>query len=113
MLHAPGSLCTYEPQKASDVFAMYQSLVGNQIVPEELLWKNCPKDRQGDIDWLMELIDWDKNLDPDFGVKSFMRPEPMRPVGRDGGRGIRREMGVLPLRGVQRHGAHRPARTRR
>ena len=79
VLHAPGSLCTYEPQKASDVFAMYQSLVGNQIVPEELLWKNCPKDRQGDIDWLMELIDWDKNLDPDFGVKSFMRPEPMRP----------------------------------
>ena len=46
----PGSLCTYEPQKASDVFAMYQSLVGNQIVPEELLWKDCPEDRMGDID---------------------------------------------------------------
>lgn len=40
VLHAPGSLCTYEPQKASDVFAMYQSLVGDQIVPEELLWKD-------------------------------------------------------------------------
>ena len=38
MLHAPGSMCTYEPQKASDVFAMYQSLVNEAIIPEELLW---------------------------------------------------------------------------
>lgn len=37
ILHAPGSLCTYEPQKASDVYAMYQSLVGDAIVSEELL----------------------------------------------------------------------------
>ncbi len=80
VLHAPGSLCTYEPQKASDVFAMFQSLVGNQVVPEELLWKNCPEDRKGHIDWLMELIDWDKNVDPDFSVKSFMRPQPVRPL---------------------------------
>jgi mannose-6-phosphate isomerase class I len=28
VLHAPGSLCTYEPQKASDVFSMFQSLTG-------------------------------------------------------------------------------------
>jgi len=28
--HAPGSLCTYEPQKASDIFAMYQSLTGTR-----------------------------------------------------------------------------------
>ena len=45
LLHAPGSLCTYEPQKASDVFAMYQSLVGDAIVPEELLWKIPRKTR--------------------------------------------------------------------
>ena len=80
VLHAPGSLCTYEPQKASDVFSMYQSLVGNQIVPEELLWKNTPKDRMGDVDWLMEIIDWEKNVDPAFSEKSFMRPQPVRPL---------------------------------
>jgi len=81
VLHAPGSLCTYEPQKASDVFSMYQSLVGNLIVPEELLWKNTPEDRMGDVDWLMEIIDWDKNVDPAFAEKAFMRPQPVRPVG--------------------------------
>jgi len=80
VLHAPGSLCTYEPQKASDVFSMYQSLVGNQIVPEELLWKNTPEDRMGDVDWLMEIIDWDKNVDPAFAEKAFMRPQPVRPL---------------------------------
>jgi hypothetical protein len=79
VLHAPGSLCTYEPQKASDVFSMYQSLVGNQIVPEELLWKNTPEDRMGDVDWLMEIIDWEKNVDPAFAEKAFMRPQPVRP----------------------------------
>ena len=31
-LHAPGSLCTYEPQYASDVFAMYQSLTGDTVI---------------------------------------------------------------------------------
>ena len=29
VMHAPGSLCTYEPQFASDVYAMYQSVLMN------------------------------------------------------------------------------------
>ena len=80
ILHAPGSLCTYEPQRASDVFAMYQSLVGNQIVSPELLWKDTPRDRVGDVDYLMEVIDWDLNLDSEFARKHHMRPKPVRPV---------------------------------
>ncbi len=32
ILHAPGSLVTYEPQVNSDVFAMFQSLVEGRIV---------------------------------------------------------------------------------
>ncbi len=47
ILHAPGSLCTYEPQRASDVYAMYQSLVGNKIIPLELLWKDTPNSKNG------------------------------------------------------------------
>src|SRR5699024_1958867 len=43
LLHAPASLCTYEPQFASDVYAMYQSvLYFDHVVSEDLLWKNCP-----------------------------------------------------------------------
>lgn len=80
VLHAPGSLCTYEPQKASDVFAMYQSLVGDQIVPEELLWKNTPPELVGDFDHLVEVLDWEKNVDPCFAEHHFMRPQPVRPL---------------------------------
>ncbi len=74
VLHAPGSLCTYEPQFASDVFAMYQSLVDDQLISEELLWKDCPPDRRGDFDYLVEVIDWELNVDPDFAKHRFMRP---------------------------------------
>ena len=78
ILHAPGSLCTYEPQRASDVFAMYQSLVGTAIVPTELLWKDTPPEHMGDIDFLMEVIDWERNVDVDFRTNHFMRPKPVR-----------------------------------
>jgi len=80
VLHAPGSLCTYEPQKASDVFAMYQSLTGDAIVPEELLWKNTPANRMKDVDYLMEVIDWDLNVDPKFRQNRFMAPRPVQSV---------------------------------
>jgi hypothetical protein len=79
LLHAPGSLCTYEPQKASDVYAMYQSLAGEKVIPEELLWKDTPEDRIGDFDHLMDVIDWDLNVDPDFRKNRFMKAIPVRP----------------------------------
>ncbi|QJW89286.1 hypothetical protein HNV11_07725 [Spirosoma taeanense] len=78
LLHAPGSLCTYEPQKASDVFAMYQSLVNEAIIPEELLWNGTPKDRIGDYDQLMEAIDWELNTDPQMMANRYMVPKPVR-----------------------------------
>ncbi len=80
MLHAPGSMCTYEPQKASDVFAMYQSLVNEAIIPEELLWNGTPPDRIGDYDQLMEVIDWDLNTNPNILETRFMAPKPVKSV---------------------------------
>lgn len=80
MLHAPGSMCTYEPQKASDVFAMYQSLVNEAIIPEELLWNGTPPDRMGDYDQLMEVIDWELNTNPNILETRFMAPKPVKSV---------------------------------
>ena len=75
VLHAPASLCTYEPQFASDVYAMYQSvLAGGQCVSEDLLWKNCPEEERGNFDYLLDVIDWEMNVDPDFKKHRFMRP---------------------------------------
>ncbi|PTY02317.1 hypothetical protein DB346_09405 [Verrucomicrobia bacterium LW23] len=80
ILHAPGSLCTYEPQRNSDVYAMYQSLTGNQIVSEDLLWKDSPADRRGDFDYLIDVLDWEANVDPHFVSNHFMRPRLVRPA---------------------------------
>ncbi|MVZ62282.1 hypothetical protein [Sphingobacterium humi] len=78
LLHAPGSMCTYEPQKASDVFAMYQSLVNEAIIDEELLWKGIPEDQRGNYDGLMDIIDWDLNVDPNMMQNRFMAPIPVK-----------------------------------
>ncbi|SFQ45671.1 cupin domain-containing protein [Parafilimonas terrae] len=80
MLHAPGSMCTYEPQKASDVFAMYQSLVNEAIIPEELLWQGVPEKDKGNFDALMDIIDWDLNTNPDILETRFMAPKSVRTV---------------------------------
>jgi len=82
LLHAPGSLCTYEPQKASDVFSMYQSLVGDSIVSEDLLWKDTPEDRVGDYEFLIEVLDWDLNVDANLKENRYMEPVPVQPLDR-------------------------------
>jgi hypothetical protein len=89
VLHAPGSLCTYEPQKASDVFSMFQSVAGDTVVPAELLWKDTPEGRVGDVEWLMEIIDWELNVDPSFYENRFMEPRPVRPVAEMEAEGYR------------------------
>lgn len=80
VLHAPGSLCTYEPQKASDISAMYQSLAGGQVIPEKMLWQHVPASQVGNLDFLIDILDWEQNTDPEFAAHCFMRPLPAAPV---------------------------------
>jgi len=75
ILHAPGTLCTYEPQRASDVFSMWQSLVADyQVIDRSLLVKDVPPDRQYDYDYLLSLLDWDANIDTHFKQNHFIAP---------------------------------------
>ena len=74
MLHAPGSLCTYEPQWASDVLAMYQSLVDGTAIPWDLLVQDVPPAQHGDLDYLVDQLDWEANLDPSFRETHLLRP---------------------------------------
>jgi hypothetical protein len=74
VLHAPGSLCTYEPQWGSDVFGMYQSLVESREVPWSLLVKDVPKDKHQDLDYIIEQLDWEKNVDPNFKDHNYLEP---------------------------------------
>ncbi|NBV46828.1 MAG: hypothetical protein EBR86_14605, partial [Planctomycetia bacterium] len=53
VLHAPGSLLTYEPQWGSDVFGMFQSLVEGRAVPWSLLVKDMPQEKHHDLDFII------------------------------------------------------------
>lgn len=77
ILHAPGSLCSYEPQWASDVYGMYQSLAANKPIDRSLLVKDIPDKYKNDIDYIMDIIDWDLNVTPNFKEKFFLKPVPI------------------------------------
>lgn len=113
VLHAPGSLCTYEPQWASDVFAMFQSLVNEVPMDWSLLTKNVPEDRQNDLDYLISMVDWELNTLPNFRERFFRRPRPVKPEAEMAAEGLReywisygnpyfaaKELTVLPGRTV-------------
>lgn len=75
ILHAPGTRCTYEPQRASDVFGMWQSLVADYLViSRDLLTMHVPPDKHYDYDYLIGLLDWEGNTAPDFKDRYFCRP---------------------------------------
>jgi hypothetical protein len=113
ILHAPGSLVTYEPQVNSDVFAMFQSEVDGRIVPRELLTKDVPPDRHQDLDYLVGLLDWDANVNPNFAADNRVFPKPVKAFEQTEPEGFRevwvsygtgwysaKELTVLPKRSV-------------
>ncbi len=77
ILHAPGSLVTYEPQVASDVFAMFQSEVEGRITPWALMTKDVLPEYHNDLDYLVELLDWDANVNP-----TLREGQPLLPASR-------------------------------
>lgn len=80
ILHAPGSLCTYEPQWASDVFSMFQSLVNDVPMDWSLVVKNVPPEHHHDLDYLVSMVDWEANVNPNFKRDHFRLPRPVKPV---------------------------------
>jgi hypothetical protein len=79
ILHAPGSLVTYEPQVNSDVFGMFQSLVEGRAVPWDLLVKDVPPEHHHDLDYILSMLDWDANVDPEFAKHRLFHPTPVKP----------------------------------
>jgi hypothetical protein len=113
ILHAPGSLVTYEPQVNSDVFAMFQSEVEGRIVDWGLLTKDVKPEFDKDIDYLISMLDWDANVNPEFAKTNKTFPLPVNPVNEMEEQGYRemwitygtpyysaKELTILPKRSV-------------
>lgn len=78
ILHAPGSLVTYEPQVNSDVFGMFQSMVEGRPVSWDLLVKDVPPEHHRDFDYLIGMLDWEANVDPEFAKHRQLHPTPVQ-----------------------------------
>jgi hypothetical protein len=82
ILHAPGSLVTYEPQVNSDVFGMFQSMVEGRAVPWDLLVKDVPPEHHHDLDFIISMLDWEANVDPEFGMHNQFEPTAVPPAAQ-------------------------------
>ncbi len=87
ILHAPGSLVTYEPQVNSDVFGMFQSMVEGRVVPWDLLVKDVPPEHHRDLDYITGMLDWEANVDPYFARNRLFHPLPVRDEAEMAGEG--------------------------
>ncbi len=116
ILHAPGYLVTYEPQVNSDVFSMFQSLVDGRVVDRFLLVKDVLPEYHDDLDYLVEMLDWEGNVNPEFGKSNKVFPTPVKPFAETEPDGYReqwvtygtphysaKELTVLPKRSVTIH----------
>ena len=74
VVHAPGSVLTYEPQWNSDVNSVYENVTSDEVNAIESLNENCPEDKKDDLDYIMSLMDWDANVDPHYRKKYFRPP---------------------------------------
>lgn len=80
VLHAPGSLVTYEPQVNSDVFGMFQSEVEGRVVDWSLLTKDVPKENHYDFEYLVGMLDWEGNVNPTFAASNKIFPKPVKEI---------------------------------
>jgi hypothetical protein len=114
ILHAPGSLVTYEPQVNSDVFAMFQSEVDGRIVDWSLLVKDVKPEFSHDLDYLVSMLDWEANVNPEFAKTNKTKPRPVKALAEMEDQGYRelwitygtphysaKELTVLPGRSVK------------
>ncbi|GHV83099.1 hypothetical protein AGMMS50212_04390 [Spirochaetia bacterium] len=73
VLHAAGSVLTYELNWNGDVNSVHENVVSGATYPRGFLNGECPNDKKDDIDYIFSLMDWEKNTDPHY-KKHFSRP---------------------------------------
>jgi hypothetical protein len=76
VVHAPGSYLTYEPQWNSDVNSVYENITSGEVYPYDFLVENCPDEKKRDLDYVMSLMDWEKNVDPSYRDHYYRPPLP-------------------------------------
>ncbi len=53
---------------------MYQNLVEGRAVPRALLTKDFPEEFHNDNQYIVDALDWEKNVDPNFKDSNYLEP---------------------------------------
>lgn len=77
VLHAPGSLLTYEPQWATDLNCVLENVVSGEIFDKHFMTDIVPDGVAQVADYIMDAIDWDANFEEDFKGKYFRPSVPL------------------------------------
>ena len=83
VIHAPGSVCTYEPQWNSDVNTIFENVTAGEVNSLNLLIGCTPKEEQNDMQAILKQLNWAESTRADFKEKYFRAPK-AAPVTQDG-----------------------------
>jgi len=73
VVHAPGSVLTYEPQWNSDVNSVHENVTAGEVNSIDFLVESVPENKKDDLEFIMSLVDWEKCMDPHY-KKHYFRP---------------------------------------
>ena len=59
---------------------MFQSLVHDEVIDWSMLVKDVPEDKKQDLDYIISMVDWDANIDPNIKQTYYRPPVPVRPL---------------------------------
>ncbi|GAA0178611.1 hypothetical protein SH2C18_16320 [Clostridium sediminicola] len=75
IIHAPGSVVTYEPQWNSDVNTIMENITMGEVNPHNLLTDCQPEEEKDDVESLFNQIDWKESTLPNYKEKYFRAPK--------------------------------------
>ncbi|MDR2517043.1 MAG: hypothetical protein LBC88_06645 [Spirochaetaceae bacterium] len=74
VIHAPGSVMTFELNWNGDVNSVHENVVSGEIFDRSFLTGEVPDGKKDDIDYIFSLLDWEKNIDPHYKKHYSRRP---------------------------------------
>lgn len=83
VLHAPGSLLTYEPQWGTDLNCVLENVVCEEVFSDKYLTDMIPDNCEDKVEYVLDAIDWEENYVSNFKEKYFRKPIEL-PITQDG-----------------------------
>lgn len=75
VIHAPGSVLTYEPQWNSDVNTIFENVTAGEVNDLRLLIGSTPVEEQNNMEAIFSQLNWYESTRPDFKAKYFREPK--------------------------------------